>query len=110
MESLLRARLSLVSLLLFAGFALFFVWHTTQVSFDLLGLVICYAAHAASMLCLGLLALVLCSRYPLSARGLRVCESLVFGIPAAFFVVLQHYRTVYMVETSNVVRPSPMVR
>jgi len=105
METLLRARLGLVSLLLFAGFSIFFVWHTTQIGFDLPGFVICYAAHAVSTLLLGGLALVLYSRYPLALCGLRVCESLVFGIPAAFFLVLQHFRTVYMVETSNVHPP-----
>lgn len=105
METLLRARLSLVSLLLFAGFSIFFVWHTTQVSFDLPGFVITYGAHAISTLLIGALSLLLYSRFPLTLRGLRVCESLVFGIPAAFFLVLQHYRTVYMVETYNVHPP-----
>lgn len=104
-ESLLRARLRLVALLLFAGFSLFFVWHTTQVEFDLAGFVFTYLAHAVATLCLGGLAIVLYSRYPLSLCGLRVCESLVFGIPAAFFLVLQHFRTVYLVETSNVHPP-----
>ncbi len=104
-ESLLRARLRLVALLLFAGFSIFFVWHTTQVTFDLPGLVLTYAAHAAATLCIGALALVLYSRYPLSLCGLRVCESLVFGIPAAFFLILQHFRTVYMVEIANVHPP-----
>lgn len=105
MESLLRARLRLVALLLFIGFSVFFVWHTTQIDFALPGFVICYAAHAVSTLFIGALALVLYSRYPLSLCGLRVCESLVFGVPAAFFLVLQHYRTVYLVETSNVHPP-----
>jgi tRNA A-37 threonylcarbamoyl transferase component Bud32 len=105
MESLLRARLSLVSLLLFAGFSLFFVWHTTLIRFHLPGFVITYAAHAVSTLAIGGLALVLCSRYPLPLRGLRVCEALVFAIPAAFFFLLQHYRTVHMVDTANVHPP-----
>lgn len=100
-ESILRARLRLVTLLLFAGFSVFFVWHTSLVSFQLPGFVICYVAHAASTILLGALAMLLYSRFPLSMNGLRVCEALAFGIPAAFFFLLHHYRTIDMVETSK---------
>jgi eukaryotic-like serine/threonine-protein kinase len=101
-ETILRARLRLVSLLLFAGFSLFFVWHTTLVKFDLPGFAICYSAHAISTLCLGALAVLLCSRRGISLCGLRIYEALIFGIPAAFFFLLQHFRTIDMVETANV--------
>jgi len=93
-EDLLRSRLRSAALLLFAGFAAFLVWHTFQIDLaSSLGVAL-YAAHAASTLVLGAIGFSLCSRCRRSTQQLRWIELVTFGVPLAFFLLLQHEKTV----------------
>lgn len=89
-ESLLRSRLRSAALLLFAGFAAFFVWHTFRIEFDSQMRVIVYATHLISTLILGTIGLSLCTRCPMTTRQLRWVEFVTFGVPVAFFLLLQY--------------------
>jgi hypothetical protein len=89
-ETLLRSRLRSAALLLFAGFASFFVWHTFRIEFDTWSRAVVYAAHLACTLILGAIGFSLCTRCPISTRQLRWIELVTFGGPAAFFVLMQY--------------------
>ncbi len=87
---LLRRRLRVVSLLLTIGFAVFFVWcvimAATGTSAEQFGPLLWI--HLGVTAFMGLFAWKLCGKCDFSLRKLRVVELLVFGLPAAFFVLL----------------------
>jgi len=93
-EYLLRSRLRSASLLSFAGFAAFLVWHTLQLELTTWIAFIVYAAHVATTLVMGLIGFSLCQRCPMTTRQLRGVELISFGVPVAFFMLLQHARLV----------------
>src|SRR5262245_61748236 len=70
-ESLLRWRLRTAALLLFAGFAAFFVWHTIRVQFDSWPHVLLYAAHLACTLIFAAIGWALASDWQPRARRVR---------------------------------------
>jgi serine/threonine-protein kinase len=87
----LRSRLRIVSILFFVGFATFllyrllFPWDDPTARDNLLT-----GMHVSTTVLLGVLAIGLCRTCPLSAAKLRVFEGLLFGVPAAFFLLLHH--------------------
>src|SRR6516165_9146597 len=89
-QSLLRLRLRAAALLLLFGFGAFLVRHiigvVTGEPLDpwLLGF------HIVIVLILGLLSLALSPRAPLSLPKLLIGELVIFGLPAIFFVALEH--------------------
>ena len=91
-ESLLRSRLRSAALLLFAGFASFLVWHTIRIEWNDPLRVAVYFAHAACTLVLGLIGMSLCRECRFTTRKLRWVELVTFGLPLAFFLLVQHQR------------------
>jgi serine/threonine-protein kinase len=89
-EHLLRSRLRSAALLFFAGFASFFVWHTTQITLEAARPLAIYAAHFICTLILAAIACSLCTRCPITTRQLRWIEFVTFGVPVAFFLLMQH--------------------
>jgi len=92
-ESLLRSRLRSAALLLFAGFASFLVWHTIRIELHSWLPVSLYIAHFVSTLILAAIGLSLCKTCPMTTRQLRWMELVTFGVPLAFFVLLQYEKS-----------------
>ena len=93
----LRSRLRAAAVVLFIGFAAFLVWCTINLSVagawaDFGAL---FLMHIGVTVLMGLIAWKLCAKCDLSMPYLRVAEALVFGAPAAFFVLL-NYQTLYV--------------
>src|SRR3989442_73144 len=88
-NALLRSRLRAAALILLVGFGAFLVRHLAGVlagePLDWLLL----AAHLLVVLVLAFNFLPLCRQCPESMRRLRVTELVIFGLPAAFFLLLQ---------------------
>lgn len=92
LEGLLRRRLRLAAVLLFLGFAVFLAWHVARFGLpvdELLGpgFVLFHIAVTAA---LGGIAAVLWRRCLLPIVVLRLCEWLIFGLPALFFLAAQY--------------------
>ncbi len=109
-RNVLRSRLRTVAVLLFIGFAAFLVWclahlgdERAWMSFGPL-----VYMHVGVTALLGLLAWKLCAKCDLSLPYLRVAEALVFGVPAAFFVLLNS-RQLYFSATLSEHAHVPMV-
>jgi serine/threonine-protein kinase len=90
--SLLQLRLRSTALLIFAGFAAFLVWHTARVTFDSWLNVVVYGAHFTTTMIIAAIAVLLAPRRRLATRHLRWIEWVTFGLPVAFFLLLQHER------------------
>ncbi|MBX3435386.1 MAG: serine/threonine protein kinase [Pirellulales bacterium] len=94
-RTLLRRRLRIVACLLLGGFATFLVWSlfayplAEHVSDKRLTI---FVAHIAVTGILALAARKLCAKCDLSMTALRVAEAIVFGVPAAFFIVLNYQK------------------
>jgi serine/threonine-protein kinase len=102
-ENLLRSRLRIAALLLFAGFASFFVWHTLRIDFSTWTGVAVYVDHLLCTLVLGAIGFSLCNRCRLTTRQLRWVELVTFGLPLLFFILLQHQKFVQFADTMGVV-------
>lgn len=96
-RNVLRSRLRAVAVLLFIGFSVFLVWCLAHLgdanawtSFKPL-----IYLHIGVTSLLGLAAWKLCAKCDLSLPYLRVAEALVFGVPAAFFVLLDYSQLSY---------------
>lgn len=101
--SLLRSRLRSAALLIFAALAVFLVWHT--LALEELGrriYAVAYLVHVGATLALGVISLILTQRKALSLSFLRWLELAAFGVPLAFFTVLQHGKATYMVENYRI--------
>jgi serine/threonine-protein kinase len=89
-ENLLRSRLRSAALLTFAGFASFLVWHITRLDLSTLTNTLLFIAHIVIAAILGGIGMSLCARCTLTTRQLRRVELVTFGMPVAFFLLLQH--------------------
>jgi hypothetical protein len=104
--SLLRLRLRAAAFILLIGFGVFLVRHVVGVLTGepldplLLGV------HILVVLVLGFTSLPLCRQCPVSLRKLRVTELVIFGLPAVFFLLLQHRVT--LSDVGRGVVPPPM--
>jgi serine/threonine-protein kinase len=92
-RELLRLRLRSAALLMFAGFAAFLVWHTIRIEFDSALKVGVYAAHFATTLIIAAIGYWLATVHPLTTRQLRAIELITFGVPLAFFLLMQYAKT-----------------
>jgi eukaryotic-like serine/threonine-protein kinase len=101
-EDLLRSRLRSAALLLFTGFASFLVWHTIRIELDAWLPVSLYIAHFASTLILAAIGFALCRKCPMTIRKLRWMELVTFGVPLAFFVLLQYEKSVQWADDYGV--------
>jgi eukaryotic-like serine/threonine-protein kinase len=87
-QDLLRGRLRIAAVLFFVGFFAFLLrWPIYWEDWGRQGHRWLFYPHAAVAILLGLLAIKLCRRCSLSMPMLRVAELLVFGLPAAYFVM-----------------------
>jgi hypothetical protein len=105
-QGLLRLRLRAAAFILLVGFGVFLVRHVVGVLTGepldplLLG------AHVLVVLVLGFSAMPLCQQCSVSMRKLRVAELVIFGLPAAFFLLLQHRVT--LTDVGRGFMPPPM--
>jgi serine/threonine-protein kinase len=97
-QELLRSRLRSAALLMFAGFAAFLVWHTIRIELDSALKFTVYAAHFATTLIIAAIGYWLASEYPLTTRQLRAIELVAFGVPLAFFLLMQFAKTAEWVD------------
>ena len=103
---LLRYRLRAASLILLIGFAVFLVRHLAGVFAGepldplLLGF------HIFVLLVLAISLMPLCRHCPVTMRKLRTAELVIFGLPGAFFLLLQ--QRVTMFEAARSFMPPPM--
>jgi tRNA A-37 threonylcarbamoyl transferase component Bud32 len=91
-NDLLRQRLRIASLLLFAGFFAFFIkglFHLDQLSTQL-DLVI-FWSHFAVTVITGMIGMRLCTNCAFVLGHLRVVELVTFGAPALFFLLLSYF-------------------
>lgn len=92
---LLRSRLRIAALVMFAGFASFLVWGVVapaSAEGPSLGLL---ASHAFVTLVLGMFGAAFCRQCDISERSLRRDELAVFGLPACVFLFYQYDYTVW---------------
>jgi serine/threonine-protein kinase len=105
-QALLRLRLRAAAFILLIGFGVFLIRHVVGVltgeplSPVLLGF------HVLVVSVLGLSAMPLCRHCSVSMRKLRVFELLIFGLPAVFFLMLQHRVTLQ--DVGRGFMPPPM--
>jgi len=96
-RNVLRSRLRAVSVLLFIGFTVFLLWciaHLGDANAWTNFKPLIYL-HVGVIAVLGLAAWKLCAKCDLSLPSLRVAEALVFGVPAAYFVLLDYSQLSY---------------
>jgi serine/threonine-protein kinase len=102
----LRLRLRAAAFILLIGFGVFLIRHVVGVftgeplSPVLLGF------HVLVVVVLGFSAAPLCRQCPVSIQKLRVWELVIFGLPAVFFLMLQHRVT--LEDAGLGVMPPPM--
>src|SRR5260370_1471630 len=105
-QVLLRLRLRAAAFILLVGFGAFLVRHVVGVFTGepldplLLGF------HVLVVLVLGFSSLPLCRQCAVSLRKLRVAELVIFGLPAMFFLTLQHRLT--LEDAGRGFMPPPM--
>lgn len=106
-HSLLRARLRAAAIVLFIGFATFFVWGffdsrwETEVAHKFAPQLI-FWMQAGVMVALGGMAYLLCHRCALCMMSLRTSELFIFGLPAVFFFTLYLVTLPYAAREYNV--------
>lgn len=97
-QALLRLRLRASAFILLVGFSAFLVMPITRLlTGETLG-PLPTIFHFVVVLVLGFSLMPLCRRCPVSIRKLRTFELVIFGLPAAFFLVLQDRLTLAAVE------------
>lgn len=101
LHALLRSRLRSAALLLFAGFAVFLLRHIFIFDASLPYAIVIFLSHVAVTLILGAIGFSLCSKCPLTLSQLRWLELCTFGIPAAFFMLLQHAKNTYIIDNHH---------
>src|SRR5215471_2691879 len=106
-QALLRSRLRAAAFILLIGFGVFLIRHVLGVltgeplSPLLLGF------HVLVVLVLGFSAFPLCRHCPVSITQLRISELIIFGLPAAFFLMLQHRVTLQDADLGFMPPPMP---
>ncbi|MBN2578009.1 MAG: serine/threonine protein kinase [Pirellulales bacterium] len=89
-QLLLGRRLRLAAILMFVGFAVFFVRQILQPGVHVQERVFFLSAHALVTAVLGFIAVRLCHQCVLSLWKLRIVELLLFGLPALYFLALTY--------------------
>ena len=101
-RSLLRDRLRIVAILLCGGFAVFLVrslWSYEKYVAG--GHLSIFYAHVAVTALLAIVATRLCTDCPLMQRRLQLAEFLIFGGPAAFFLLLGYEKGIVSANLSD---------
>jgi serine/threonine-protein kinase len=89
-QSLLRFRLRAAAFILLVGFGVFLVRHIIGVLTEEPLSPVLLGFHVLVVLVLALCAAPLCRNCSVSVGKLRVSEVVIFGLPAIFFLMLQH--------------------
>jgi len=91
MQDILRTRLRISAIVLFLGFALFLAWSLAWAEYAVPGMLRLTAAHAIVTVVLGTCGVLLCRRCQISTQMLRVKEAIIFGSPAVFMLLMNHF-------------------
>jgi serine/threonine-protein kinase len=89
-EALLRLRLRAAAFILLIGFGVFLIRHVASLFLGEEPSPVLLIAHVLVVLVLGVCAAPLCRDCTVSLKKLRFSELIIFGLPAAFFLMLQH--------------------
>jgi serine/threonine-protein kinase len=98
----LRTRLRVAALLLAGGFFIFLVWHTLRGEFRTTLEMAMYATHTVVMLACAWLGFSLCRKCVHSEAKLRLMEAIIFGLPAAYFALMQYVVMAHELEKDHV--------
>ncbi len=96
-QELLRSRLRSAALLMFGGFAVFLLYHIYIFEPTTTAPIATFLAHIGVTMVLGAVGFSLCSKCRMTIGQLRAVELITFAAPVAFFMLMQHSRTVYYV-------------
>ncbi len=89
--ALLRKRLRLAAVLMFAAFLVFLPQHFFETDFAVPGATLLFGFHVAVTLVTGIIGARLCQRCQIGMQRLRAVELTVFGLAAAFFLAVEHF-------------------
>lgn len=92
MRSALRGRLRIAALVLYGGFTAFWLWWTIEIllfGIDSPAFWPLYVTQIGVGVVLGVFGMLLCRKCEISTVSLRSQEMIVFGLPAAFFLLAQ---------------------
>jgi serine/threonine-protein kinase len=104
-QALLRFRLRASALILLVGFGVFLIRHVAGVLAGEPLLPALLGLHVLVVLVLAVCAAPLCRHCAPSIKKLRTAELIIFGLPAAFFLLLQYHIT--LDQTSRGFMPPP---
>jgi len=111
-RAVLRSRLRASALLMYAGFTAFWLWWTWEILFAgrvmTAGAWIVYGAQIAVAVVIGLLGVGMCRKCDIPLWSLRIQETVIFGLPAVFFVLMQAVSIPNCAQMHNFV-PTPIV-
>jgi eukaryotic-like serine/threonine-protein kinase len=105
-QAILQLRLRAAALMLLIGFGVFLVRHVVGAITGEPLYPVLISLHVLVVLVLSFSAARLWRHSDVSLKDLRISELVIFGIPAAFFLVLQHRAT--MEDTGRSVMPPPL--
>jgi eukaryotic-like serine/threonine-protein kinase len=105
-QALLQVRLRAATLLLLIGFGIFLVRHVVGELWGEPLFPVLLGFHVLVVLVLSLSAALLWRQRDMSLEKLRISELVIFGFPAAFFLMLQHRAT--MDDATRVFLPPPL--
>ncbi len=105
--SLLRTRLRAAAGVLFLAFGAFFVWRLTNPYNDNLAESFSFYSHFAVTVVLGAALVLLCRTCAIHLKILRVYELVIFGMPAAYFLVQQYDSAAELTRNGILVSPLP---
>jgi serine/threonine-protein kinase len=89
-QALLRLRLRAAAFILLIGFGVFLIRHIAGALMGEAISPLLLTFHVLVVLVLGVCAAPLCRKCTVSIKKLRISELVIFGLPAAFFLTLQH--------------------
>jgi eukaryotic-like serine/threonine-protein kinase len=105
-QALLRLRLRAAALILLIGFGVFLIRHVAGVLAGEPLYPVLLGFHILVVLVLAFSTVPLCGRCAVSLKKLRISELVIFGLPAAFFLVLQYHVT--LEEAARSFMPPPL--
>jgi len=101
-RALLRNRLRIVAILLFAGFAVFLLRSLWSLGEYVSGPhAIVFYGHVAVVLLMGFMAQRLCVHCDLVERKLEIAELVIFGASSTFFLLLGYHKLIYTAELTD---------
>jgi eukaryotic-like serine/threonine-protein kinase len=105
-QAILQLRLRAAALMLLIGFGVFLVRHVVGAIMGEPLYPVLISLHVLVVLVLSFSAARLWRRSDVSLKNLRISELVIFGIPATFFLVLQHRAT--LEDSGRIAMPAPL--